>query len=161
MLLLDEPTTGVDPVTRQDFWQLLIRLVSNALPGGAERNGQVSVLLTTPYMDEASRCQRVGFMRSGKLIAEGSPLELRAGLNGRIIEVRGGSPVSLRPVMEKWTEVEAVRIFGDKLHVRTQAGGAKRVMEALRKAYPAKGGTEVEMRLVPASLEDVFISLTE
>ena len=60
VLLLDEPTTGVDPVTRQDFWQLIIRLVV-----GGERDA-VAVLVSTPYMDEASRCNRVGFMRSGQ-----------------------------------------------------------------------------------------------
>ncbi len=87
VLLLDEPTTGVDPVTRQDFWQLLIRLTRR--DGASPTNESVSVIITTPYMDEAARCQRVGFMRAGKLIAEGSPTELRQGLNGRIIEVRG------------------------------------------------------------------------
>src|SRR5262245_30287728 len=77
VLLLDEPTTGVDPVTRQDFWQLVIKLVSTPLHlppnsgnlGGVSRRderGDVSVLISTPYMDEASRCHRVGFMRNGK-----------------------------------------------------------------------------------------------
>ena len=70
VLLLDEPTTGVDPVTRQDFWQLIIRLV-------AEEG--VAVLVSTPYMDEAGRCARVGFMRQGKILLEGKPDELRAG----------------------------------------------------------------------------------
>ena len=68
VLLLDEPTTGVDPVTRQDFWQLIIRLV-------AEEG--VALLVSTPYMDEASRCSRVGFMQKGRLIVEGTPAELR------------------------------------------------------------------------------------
>ena len=81
VLLLDEPTTGVDPVTRQDFWQLIIRLV-------AEEG--VAVLVSTPYMDEAGRCGRVGFMRLGKVLVEGEPDVLRATLTGRIIEVHGG-----------------------------------------------------------------------
>ena len=66
VLLLDEPTTGVDPVTRQDFWQLLIQLVSIQGDG-------VSVIISTPYMDEAARCNRIGFMQKGRLIAEGTP----------------------------------------------------------------------------------------
>jgi len=77
-LLLDEPTTGVDPVTRQDFWQLIIQLVS------AQQNAGVCVLISTPYMDEAARCHRIGFMHHGKLILKGSPGELRATLNDRI-----------------------------------------------------------------------------
>ena len=169
LLLLDEPTTGVDPVTRQDFWQLLVRLTAPGSALGAG-DGQVAVLLTTPYMDEASRCQRLGFLRTGKLIAEGSPLELRAGLEGRILEVRGdyspdgvrqGSPVTLRPLVASIRGVEAVRAFGDKLHVRVEAGKAKTVQTALAKVLPRQSGHPVEARLIPATLEDVFISLTE
>jgi len=160
VLLLDEPTTGVDPVTRQDFWQLLVRLVA---PGASAdpQAGRVSVLLTTPYMDEASRCQRIGFMRSGRLIAEGSPLELRGGLEGRILEVRGDAPAMLRPVVQKLAGVEDVRAFGDKLHVRTETGKAKAVLAGLTKGLPRQSGKRIEARLVPPTLEDVFISLTE
>ena len=82
VLLLDEPTTGVDPVTRQDFWQLLIRLVS-------ANGNDVAVLISTPYMDEASRCHRVGFMKDGKIIAEDTPSNLRARLKDRVLELRG------------------------------------------------------------------------
>ena len=169
VLLLDEPTTGVDPVTRQDFWQLLIRIVSIPLQlspfsgklGGEKDGNGVSVLLTTPYMDEASRCHRVGFMRQGKLIAEGTPSELRATLNGRIIEVRGQSPVQLRPVLDKLTGLEDIRTFGDKLHLRVAAGKADPVMKTLLEMSSAHDGKPVEARLVPATLEDVFILLSE
>ena len=171
VLLLDEPTTGVDPVTRQDFWQLLIRLVSPSISpsrrgegardeGGSKREG-VSVIITTPYMDEASRCHRVGFMRLGKLIAEGTPSELRLGLNGRIIEVRGESPVALRPLVGKLPGVETVRAFGDKLHMRVEPGKANAVLAALAKAFPSHGSVHVEARIVSPTLEDVFITLTE
>src|SRR5688500_18341627 len=74
VLLLDEPTTGVDPVTRQDFWQLIIKLASSSLSGTtlsqtkvSEVEARVSVIISTPYMDEASRCHRVGFMKDGKI----------------------------------------------------------------------------------------------
>jgi ABC-2 type transport system ATP-binding protein len=78
VLLLDEPTTGVDPVTRQDFWQLIIALVSGMGASGhaasvGDSAGAVSVLLSTPYMDEAARCHRVGFMDHGHIVAEGTP----------------------------------------------------------------------------------------
>lgn len=85
VLLLDEPTTGVDPVTRQDFWQLIIRLVSQQ---------QVAVLISTPYMDEATRCHRLGFMRAGELLLEGTPQSLRRRLSGQVLELQG-EPLAL------------------------------------------------------------------
>jgi len=166
VLLLDEPTTGVDPVTRQDFWQLIIRIVSLApTPSpagrGAEGEGGVSVLLTTPYMDEASRCHRVGFMRAGRIIAEGSPSELRAGFEGRILEVRGGSPNALRKAAEKIAGVEDVRAFGDKLHLRVAPGQADSVLWELTKKSSTLRGTGIKARSIPPTLEDVFISFSE
>jgi ABC-2 type transport system ATP-binding protein len=119
VLLLDEPTTGVDPVTRQDFWQLVIRLVSPSPTRRGDRGeGKVSVLISTPYMDEASRCHRVGFMKNGKIIAEDTPSNLRARLNGRVLELRG-SPINvLRRVAHQDQDVEDVQAFGDRLHIR-------------------------------------------
>jgi ABC-2 type transport system ATP-binding protein len=171
LLLLDEPTTGVDPVTRQDFWQLIIRIVSvplqlppNSKDLGAEKEGGGSrrgVLLTTPYMDEASRCHRIGFMRHGRLIAEGTPSELRSILGGRILELRGKSVPALREAAQKINGVEDIRLFGDKLRLRVVAGQANSVLSALTKAFPARGSERVEARLVPPTLEDVFITLSE
>jgi ABC-2 type transport system ATP-binding protein len=164
VLLLDEPTTGVDPVTRQDFWQLLIRLVSlatNPSPDGKGEGDSVAVILSTPYMDEAARCQRVGFMRLGRMIAEGTPSQLRSTLEGCIVEVRGRSLSSLRQAAEKIQGVEDVRAFGDKLHLRLASGRAESVIAALGEAFPACAGARVEARLVPPTLEDVFISLSE
>jgi len=112
-------------------------------------------------MDEASRCHRVGFMRKGRLIAEGAPSQLRLGLNGRILELRGQSPIQLRPGLEKMEGVEDVRIFGDKLHLRVAAGRTHSVLSALALAYPAGADSGVQVRLVPPTLEDVFIALTE
>jgi ABC-2 type transport system ATP-binding protein len=166
LLLLDEPTTGVDPVTRQDFWQLLIRIASAPLsisPTISEGNGgsRRGVLLTTPYMDEASRCHRVGFMRQGRLIAQGTPSELRSALDGRILELRGASLPSLREAARKINAVEDVRLFGDKLHLRVAAGQADSVLSALAKIPTTRGSPRLESRLIPPSLEDVFISLSE
>ncbi|MFA5874808.1 MAG: ABC transporter ATP-binding protein [Anaerolineales bacterium] len=168
VLLLDEPTTGVDPVTRQDFWQLLIRLVSAPLSlppsgtGGEQEEGGVAIILSTPYMDEAARCHRVGFMRLGRMIAEGTPSQLLSTLEGYIVEVRGRSLPSMRQAVEKIKGVEDVRAFGDKLHLRVVPGGgrAESVIAALAEAFPARAGARVEARLVPPTLEDVFISLS-
>ena len=165
VLLLDEPTTGVDPVTRQDFWQLLIRLVAVPLSGGRGVRGkagaEVSVIISTPYMDEAARCNRVGFMRKGKLIAEGTPGELRATLDERIVEVRGGPLHLLKQLAAQESGVEDVRAFGDRLHLRVEANQAEMVIQNLKKSIPAGGGALTDARPVPPVLEDVFIALSE
>lgn len=149
VLLLDEPTTGVDPVTRQDFWQLVITLT------------QAAVLITTPYMDEAARCHRVGFMRAGQIIAEGTPGQLRAALNGRILELRGPNLTAMRHLAQQDSDVEDVRPFGDRLHLRVRPNQAQAVIQRLKRTLPAAGTPLTDARLVPPSLEDVFIALSD
>jgi ABC-2 type transport system ATP-binding protein len=97
VLLLDEPTSGVDPVTRQDFWQLIIRLVVEE---------GIALLVSTPYMDEASRCTRVGFMQHGRLLVEAPPDVIRNRLAGRIVEVRGKPLPLLRDLAASLDDVE-------------------------------------------------------
>ncbi len=148
VLLLDEPTTGVDPATRQDFWQLIIRVVQNE---------GMAVMLTTPYMDEASRCHRLGFMRNGRIIAEGSPAALCSKLSGRILEIQTSEPLQLRSPLLAIPGVEDARPFGDRLHVRTTAGSADKVLQAVAQLPLAKPLTH-PVRLIPPTLEDVFLS---
>ena len=157
VLLLDEPTTGVDPVTRQDFWQLIIKLVSQE---NDDKNEAVSVLITTPYMDEVARCHRVGFMRGGRLIAEGTPSELRATLNGRILELRGDPITLLRKVAHHDEDVEDVQAFGDRLHVRVAKGKTESVLSRLKATITSEGGVVSDLRPVSPVLEDVFIALS-
>ncbi len=186
VLLLDEPTTGVDPVTRQDFWQLVIKLVSSSLSGttlslakGSEveapavtspstassssvsAQDEVSVIISTPYMDEASRCHRVGFMKAGHIIAEDTPSNLRARLNGRILELRGSPIGLLRHVAHKDEDVEDVQAFGDRLHIRVRESKAQEVLSRLKSRIGGEGGRVDELRSVPPVLEDVFIALSE
>lgn len=163
VLLLDEPTTGVDPVTRQDFWQLVIKLVSSPSPAGrgAKGEGEVAVLISTPYMDEASRCHRVGFMRGGKIIAEDTPSNLRARLSNRILELRGKPLPILRHTAHVDSDVEDVQAFGDRLHIRVGVDKAQAVLRRLPSAIRSVGGEIDELRLVPPVLEDVFIALSE
>src|SRR5574339_108578 len=154
VLLLDEPTTGVDPVTRQDFWQLVIKLVSVAtLNGTSVDETAVSVIISTPYMDEASRCHRVGFMKDGKIIAEDTPSNLRARLNNRVLELRGSPLNLLRHVAHKDQDVEDVQAFGDRLHIRVGENKAQDVLSRLRSEIRAEGGQVGELRLVPPILE--------
>jgi ABC-2 type transport system ATP-binding protein len=179
ILLLDEPTTGVDPVTRQDFWQLVIKLASQPVihredAKGAKEpeeekessrlrgsNDGVSVIISTPYMDEASRCHRVGFMKAGRIIAEDTPSNLRARLNGRVLELRGSPIGLLRHIAHKDEDVEDVQAFGDRLHIRVRENKAQEVLSRLRSRIGSEGGQVDELRSVPPVLEDVFIALSE
>lgn len=151
ILLLDEPTTGVDPVTRQDFWQLIIRLVSDE---------DLTVLISTPYMDEAARCTRLGFMRDGRLLTSGSPAELRATLEGTILELRGDSLRDLRLVAAMDADVLGTHTFGGSLHLTVKRGTAKKVLKRLPAQIQARIDTAVKLRAIQPTLEDVFISLT-
>ena len=152
VLLLDEPTGGVDPVTRQDFWQLIIRIVSQE---------GVAVLISTPYMDEASRCTRVGFVNRGRLITEGTPGAITARLNDRIVELAGEPREALRHLAQADPEVEDVQVFGDRLHLRVRAQSAERVMARLPETLHLKGGNVQRIRSIPPTLEDVFIEMLE
>jgi ABC-2 type transport system ATP-binding protein len=153
---LDEPTGGVDPVTRQDFWQLIIRLVTEE---------GISVLVSTPYMDEAVRCTYVGFMDAGKLVVQDTPKELEAQLEGRILELRGEPLDQLRVLASADEDVEGVQTFGDRLHLRVREGSSRKVISRLKKsARDSAPEPEVILRniqLVDPQLEDVFIALLE
>jgi ABC-2 type transport system ATP-binding protein len=157
VLLLDEPTTGVDPVTRQDFWQLLIKLGSTSQFNLEER---VGVIISTPYMDEATRCHRIGFMQQGRVVIEDTPSAVRAPYEGRILELRGSPLPLLRSVAEQVEGVENARLFGDRLHLCLAPGKTKPVVKQLEHAIPAAGGILTSLRQVPPVLEDVFIALS-
>jgi ABC-2 type transport system ATP-binding protein len=152
VLLLDEPTTGVDPVTRQDFWQLIIRLSGQ---------GEVAVLVSTPYMDEAARCSRVGFMERGRLLVEGAPGALRLQLEGRVLELQGEPLPLLRRFARADPGVEDAQMFGDRLHLRVRAGAAGDVADRLKTGIPDQGGRVDRLRPIPPQLEDLFIALLE
>jgi ABC-2 type transport system ATP-binding protein len=150
VLLLDEPTGGVDPVTRQDFWQLIIRIVSQE---------GVSVLVSTPYMDEAARCTRVGFIDRGRMIVEGTPGQVTTRLNGRMLELVGEPLDQLRRAAQTAPDVEDVQIFGDRLHLRVKEGSADRVMADLPGLLQTQGLQVSRIRSIAPTLEDVFIEL--
>lgn len=147
VLLLDEPTGGVDPVTRQDFWQLIIRLLSEGM----------ALVVSTPYMDEAARCNRLGFMYGGRLLTEGAPRELTARLAGRVLELAAHPKDIVRRIVLADPEVEDLLVFGDRYHLRVKstAGPLARLPGALVSA----GASLDRLRAIAPSLEDTFISL--
>jgi ABC-2 type transport system ATP-binding protein len=144
---------------------LVIKLVSLPILGETSKTETdevgVSVIISTPYMDEASRCHRVGFMKDGKIIAEDTPSNLRARLNNRVLELRGSPLNLLRHVAHKDQDVEDVQAFGDRLHIRVAENKAQAVLSRLESQIANEGGRVDELRLVPPALEDVFIELSE
>jgi len=148
ILLLDEPTTGVDPVSRREFWKLLSEFLAAGL----------TIVMATPYLDEAERCGRVALLHEGRLMALDTPGTLQGGLPGLLLEVFvDGSrpPVEMLAAM---SGVDDVQLFGDRAHVRiarSDAAAPARIVAGLA----AAGMSNASARTVPPSLEDVFIHL--
>ena len=149
VLLLDEPTTGVDPVSRREFWKLLSEFLAQGL----------TIVMATPYLDEAERCGRVALLHEGRLMAVDAPAVLQAGLRGTLLEVLADSPRPPVDVLGAVSGVADVQVFGDRAHVRFGDAGGAIAVEALRAALTAAGIRPVSVRPVPPSLEDVFIDL--
>ena len=149
VLLLDEPTTGVDPVSRREFWKLLSEFLSQGL----------TIVMATPYLDEAERCGRVALLHEGRLMAVDAPAVLQAGLRGTLLEVLADSPRPPVDVLGTVSGVTDVQVFGDRAHVRFGDADGAMAAEALRAALTAAGIRPVSVRPVPPSLEDVFIDL--
>jgi ABC-2 type transport system ATP-binding protein len=122
---------------------------------------EVAVLVSTPYMDEAIRCNRVGFMSQGELIVEGSPQQITQRLEGRVLELVGGRRAAMRTAASADADVEDVQVFGDRLHLRVRPGTAGVVQERLPGVLAAAGGAGVELRPIAPTLEDAFIELIE
>ncbi len=147
VLLLDEPTTGVDPVSRREFWTILYEL---------NRRG-TTVLIATPYMDEADRCTRIGFIYGGRLLSVGTPIQMKAQMQGTVIEVSADPRRQALVAAQGLPVVDTGSVFGDALHL-TVADPAAAIPQ-IRAALEGAGVAIRSIRATPPSLEDVFISL--
>ena len=148
ILMLDEPTTGVDPVSRREFWKLLSEFLSSGL----------TIVMATPYLDEAERCARVALLHDGHLLAVDAPGTLRQRFGGQMVEVVTDTS---RPPLETLAAlpgVEDVQAFGERAHVRVSGSGAERAA-SIRSGLEQRGIQVTSVRPVAASLEDVFIDL--
>lgn len=147
VLFLDEPTNGVDPVSRRDFWRILYQLV---------RDG-VTLFVSTAYLDEAERCNRLALLHEGKMIGVGTPEEVKRLMPGALFEVRSADPRRAAAVLRECFPEATVGLFGDRAHlaVRDAKNIESRVSQELSRA-----GVQVEsVRPIPPSLEDVFVSV--
>ncbi len=156
LLLLDEPTTGVDPVARREFWSILYRLLTQ---------GQ-TIVVSTPYMDEAERCNRVGFLAGGRLLTVGTPQELKAAYPHQLLELRAeavDSAISTKPGEATAAAVRLVRgvlgveVFGETLHLIVDE--AQQALEPVRAAVEGAGLTVLQLRPIAPTMEDVFMAL--
>ncbi len=144
LLLLDEPTAGVDPKARRDFWDQIHQLAAQG----------ITVLVSTHYMDEAERCHELAYIAYGKLLARGTESEIIAAAGLAVFEVTGALAPSQQAALRAAPGVDSVAAFGTRLHVAGRDAGAVRAALAPLAALPG-----VRVQATDANLEDVFIAL--
>jgi ABC-2 type transport system ATP-binding protein len=148
VLILDEPTTGVDPVSRREFWKLLSEFLSQGL----------TIVMATPYLDEAERCGRVALLHDGRLLAIDEPAVLQRALSGQLLEVATDAVRPPVDILAAIPGVADVQTFGDRAHVRF-LGVDPAAVAIVTAALARHGIPTVSVRPISASLEDVFIDL--
>jgi ABC-2 type transport system ATP-binding protein len=147
VLFLDEPTNGVDPVSRRDFWRILYSLLKEG----------VTIFVSTAYLDEAERCHRVALLHQGRLLACDTPDRVKSLMRGTILEVRVSRAREAAALLKRRMKAESIGLFGDRIHVVTmnRAQTAHQVPGILQ----SEGFTLHGVRQIEPSLEDVFISV--
>ena len=150
LLLLDEPTTGVDPVSRREFWTLLNELHHEGL----------TIVVSTPYMDEAEYATRIGFLDEGRLSALGTRAEIVASYPRRLLVVRSPERVRVRERLADCREVDDVSLYGTRLHVRGAAGVGDELVDIARRRLEGVVDPEDVQPIAP-TLEDVFVLKSE
>jgi len=147
VLFLDEPTNGVDPSSRRDFWRILYQLLRE----------KVTIFVSTAYLDEAERASRVALMHHGKLLAVGTPQEVKRLMRGAILEIRSSDPRKATAVLREHLPGASVGLFGDRVHVVAEdLDAAERQSTEILRAAQIEA---LEFRPVEPTLEDVFVSV--
>ena len=149
ILFLDEPTAGIDPLSRRALWELLYQLAE----------GGVALVVTTHYMEEAERCNRIAFISQGRLLTVGQPEALKAEVTGRLLEVECQPLMKASRTFGMLPGVRGVTAYGTTLHLIVADEPA--IISALQQAAAPAGITITRVRPIPASLEDVFATLTD
>ena len=148
VILLDEPTTGVDPVSRRELWKLLAEFLEHG----------ITILVSTPYLDEAERCHRVALLHEGRLLALDTPDRLRRSLPGQMVEAIVEDQPRAVAMLSAHAAVADVHVFGERMHVRLAPSVTEDGAALVRAALTNAGFGAHSTRVVPASLEDVFIA---
>lgn len=148
LLLLDEPTSAVDPQTRRDFWDALFELISQG----------TTILVSTHYMDEAERCHRLAILNRGRLVSEGEPLSLMHNIDATVVEITGPDLKSLRETLSGLRGVWNLTQLGSRLHALLDPE-TERPAELVETAL-AGAGLEADVVVAEAGLEDVFVAAT-
>jgi ABC-2 type transport system ATP-binding protein len=146
IIFLDEPTTGVDPVSRRDFWKILSGLLKE----------EITIFMTTPYLDEAERCNRVALMNNGEIISLDTPQNVKSAIDKQIIEIISTSIRKAYELIKNKTGFE-VQLFGDRIDV--MVNDYETDFNTIEKILNENGIDITSHRLISASLENVFISL--
>jgi len=146
ILILDEPSTGVDPVSRRELWRMLAEVV----------NQGVTVLVSTPYMDEADRCKEVAILYDGSVIAQGPPPELKASLPFDMIEVKSKPRKASYTALEKQEYVLDWRPVGDRIRLSVEKGKTREVLKSLRASITQQEAKIRVLRKTAPQMEDVF-----
>ena len=149
IIFLDEPTTGVDAVSRRDFWKILSSLL---------RSG-ITIVMTTPYMDEAERCTRIGLLSGGRLLAADTPQGIKGLMRGTVVEIVCPEIRRGYAVLKTVPGVHEVQLFGDRLNAVVSDPDLE--IPRLEAALAAAGIPVLQRRVLAPSLENVFISVTE
>jgi len=147
VLFLDEPTNGVDPVSRRDFWRILYQLLRE----------KVTIFVSTAYLDEAERCARVALMDKGRILAVGTPAEVKGLMRGALIELLTPDARRAVAVLRETIDAQSIGLFGDRVHIVTS--DADRTMQAAEAALVGAGLGVSAIRTIEPSLEDVFVSV--
>ncbi len=147
VLFLDEPTNGVDPVSRRDFWRILYQLV---------RDG-VTLFVSTAYLDEAERCNRLALLHQGKLVGLGTPEEVKRLMPGTLLEVRTTEPRRTALLLKNHLKNATVGLFGDRVHIA--AKDAATTEAQIRQLIASANFELLSLHPIEPSLEDVFISV--
>ena len=148
LILLDEPTTGVDPVSRREFWKLLSEFLAQG----------ITIVMATPYLDEAERCSRVAMLHEGRLLAVDRPDALRATLSGDLYEVIVSDHRRAAAVLRQMPDLTDVQMFGERAHVRLSSSDADKTVSRLTSRLADAGLQVTSIRPIATSLEDVFIA---